>query len=277
MIAIVGSPAFGSDAANAVTSAVRTDAPGAPSSPGGASPGSAAAGLGGASPGSAAAGLAASVAMTAAAVGAEVQLVGKVGDDAAGEAVILALARARVGHAALSRTAVATPVMAATAGRAGPDDDDQPLLALLAADLDAGTDERTHAGPDGDWSLPGAVGPWGAGQALDAGDVAVGLDYLSGASVVVVAADLDAAAAQAVADAASFAGGQIVAIVAVGRPVPPPLVAAGAVVLEAPSDDPEGAFAGLVGRFAAALDRGTPAADAFRLAVEQGGWQAAED
>ena len=43
-------------------------------------------------------GLAAGIARAAAAAGAEVQLIGKVGDDPAGDAVLLALARGGVGH-----------------------------------------------------------------------------------------------------------------------------------------------------------------------------------
>ena len=48
---------------------------------------------------------------------------------------------------------------------------------------------------------------------------------------------------------------------------------AGAIVLEAPEDDPAGAFAALVGRFAASLDRGVDAAEAFRASIVEGGWE----
>ena len=50
-----------------------------------------------------AAGLAARIALAAARGGARVELVGKIGDDAAGDALATALARAGVGHAALLR------------------------------------------------------------------------------------------------------------------------------------------------------------------------------
>ena len=38
-------------------------------------------------------------------------------------------------------------------------------------------------------------------------------------------------------------------------------------------DDPAGAFAALVGRFAASLDRGVDAAEAFRASIVEGGWE----
>ena len=56
------------------------------------------------------AGLACAVAVAAAALGSRVELVGSVGDDAAGDAAAIGLARAGVGHAALLRIpAAATP------------------------------------------------------------------------------------------------------------------------------------------------------------------------
>jgi len=50
---------------------------------------------------------------------------------------------------------------------------------------------------------------------------------------------------------------------------------ASAIVLEAPETDPDGAFAMLVGRLAAALDRGVDVGQAFRSAATQGGWERA--
>ena len=69
-----------------------------------------------------AAGLAADVALAAAAAGAPVQIVGRVGEDAAGEAALLDLARRGVGHVAVLRDAArATPV---DQPAPGPDDAD---------------------------------------------------------------------------------------------------------------------------------------------------------
>ena len=73
-------------------------------------------------------------------------------------------------------------------------------------------------------------------------------------------------------DAAAFAGA---ALVVITRGGPLPRAPFGAIVLEAPEDDPAGAFAALVGRFAASLDRGVDAAEAFRTAIDEGGWERA--
>ena len=50
----------------------------------------------------------------------------------------------------------------------------------------------------------------------------------------------------------------------------------GAIVFEAPDDDPDGAFAGLVGHFAAAIDDGADPGTAFRGALADDGWTEAE-
>ena len=54
------------------------------------------------------AGLPSAVAIAAAGAGAQVELIGTIGDDAAGDAVAIGLARAGVGHAALLRVPAAT-------------------------------------------------------------------------------------------------------------------------------------------------------------------------
>ena len=46
-----------------------------------------------------------------------------------------------------------------------------------------------------------------------------------------------------------------------------------ATVLAAPADDADGAFARLVGRFAAALDAGSSGGEAFALARGADGWE----
>jgi hypothetical protein len=220
----------------------------------------------GASPGDAAeaGGLAASIARAAADAGAEVQLVGRVGDDPAGDAVLLALARGRVGHHALLRDAGrATPFEPPAAPISDPDDVD-PIGALLAADDAAGDAAgRTDEGP----------GPLVPGLPLDAADIALGLQYVGDFRVLVAADPLDEPGATVVADAAAFVGAALVVIaghgdLASGAP-------GGAIVLEAPEADPGGVFAALVGRLAAAMDRGVDAAEAFRAATAEGGWERA--
>jgi hypothetical protein len=44
-------------------------------------------------------------------------------------------------------------------------------------------------------------------------------------------------------------------------------------LLEAPQEDPDEQFAGLVGRYAAALDAGVAADEAFRDALGAAGWE----
>ena len=50
------------------------------------------------------------------------------------------------------------------------------------------------------------------------------------------------------------------------------LLPAEATILEAPSEDAEGAFATVVGRYAGALDRGDDPGDAFTTASSELGW-----
>ena len=113
-------------------------------------------------------GSAARIALTAADRGAAVQLIGKVGDDPDGEALVLALAQGHVGHVALLRDpAHRTPVQV----------DD-------AATID---EELTEPG---EILAPEAARPGGDRAdrpALDAGDVDLGLRYLTEFRVVVVA------------------------------------------------------------------------------------------
>ncbi len=220
----------------------------------------------GASPGDAAeaGGLAASVARAAADAGAEVQLVGRVGDDPAGDTVLLALARGGVGHRALLRDAGrATPFEPPASLVPDPDDVD-PMGALLAADDAAGdfagaTDERR--------------GPGVPGLPLDAGDIALGLQYVGDFRVLVAADPLDDPGATVVADAAAFVGATLIVIAGQGDPASG--APGGAIVLEAPEADPGGVFATLVGRLAAAMDRGVDGAEAFRVATAEGGWERA--
>ena len=199
-----------------------------------------------------AAGPAVDVAAEAARRGAAVELVGKVGDDGAGEAVVLALGRLGIGHSALLRDpARPTPVLAVddAADTAGVDADDSPVASLLPAD----PDRR---------------------PSLEAGDVQLAIRYLAEARVVVVADRLADAALKAAVEGAEFAVARLVVLVAAGS-VPPDLPA-DATVLEAPAAD-DGSFARVVGAFAAALDAGLDAEAAFAAAVEKSGWEPVAD
>ena len=175
------------------------------------------------------AGLAVSIARAASEAGAAVELVGAVGDDAAGDAVVVGLARWRVGHAALLRApGTATPILGIRGGRP----------------------------PE-----------------LRRADVELGLGYLLEYRVLVLGEPLAPEAAQAAAAAARYQAAQLIAIVEPGNTLDPSLEE-GATVLEAPPGE-AAPFARLVGRFAAALDAGTPARSAFAAAARTTGWTAA--
>lgn len=207
-------------------------------------------------------GLAAGIARAAAGSGAHVQLVGKVGDDPAGDAVLIALARAGVGHLAVLRDAGRATPIAPLAVRTVDSADATPLAALLAAEdgIDAApADGRDVASAPVD------------GLALEPADISLGLRYVREFRVLVAADPLDEASAAVVAEAATFADATLIAVARAGQPIPAAL--GSAIVLEAPPADPDGAFAAVVGRFAAAVDRGVAAAEAFRAATTEGGWE----
>jgi hypothetical protein len=182
--------------------------------------------------------------------GGRVELVGKVGDDPAGDALMLALADLGIGHAAVLRDpARPTPVVAAEV-------------------LD---DDAFDADDDAAPSPPGAGLPR---PTIDSGDLELALRYLPDHSVVVIAERVEADGLEVVWADAAYVGANVVIIVetsaqAAGLP-------AGVTVLEAPPSDPDGIFGRTVGRFAAALDQGRPGAEALALATQGAGWLPAE-
>lgn len=198
------------------------------------------------------AGRACEIALAAAAAGARVELVGRVGDDPAGDRLLIALARGSVGHAAILRdpthpTALALP---------GPDaaDDDDPFS-------DAADDEDV---------APAGLAATLPGPRLEPADVTLGLRYISGFDVLVVADDAPVAVIPAAAEAAGFAGARLLVLVAPG--VVTPHLPDDALVLGAPGAD-DGAFGTLVGAVAAGLDRGLSPADALRASTGAAGWE----
>lgn len=205
-------------------------------------------------------GLAAGIATAAAAAGAEVQVIGKVGDDPAGDAVLLALARGGVGHVALLRDAGRATPFAALAVRDADPAGVEPLATLLV--------ETEAADEEGEEE---AAVPPGSGLALEPADIALGLRYVRDFRVLVGADPLDEPSAAVMGEAAAFAGAALVIVAPPGQPTVS--VPGSAIVLEAPIGDPDGSFAALVGRFAAALDRGVEASQAFRVATAEGGWE----
>lgn len=191
------------------------------------------------------AGPAARAASAAAKAGAAVELVGKIGDDARGDEVVLALAAARVGHVAVLRDPWhATPVVAAaTAPAATIDADDDTAPAIHPGDA--------------------AMRP-----SLDAADVELALRYLPDQRAIVVAEPQTDAIVRVVVDAAAYAGAALVLVVPAGWTGDVP---AGALVLEQPGDGGDGAFATLLGELAAELDRGVEADAALRDVIRRAG------
>jgi hypothetical protein len=199
-------------------------------------------------------GLAVEVASAARSRGGAVELVGKVGDDGAGDAVVVALARLGIGHAALLRDPVLpTPVLARPAT-------DDATVELDAVELDAvGPDVRLL--PEDAAARPG----------LDPADVDLALRFLPAAGVIVLADALSGDAIAAAAEGAAFATARLIVLVPAGAT--PPALPPEATVLETPPDD-DGSFARLVGLFAGALDAGADPKAAFEEAVEASGWEA---
>lgn len=185
-------------------------------------------------------------ALAAAAAGREIQLIGRTGDDPTADGLLLSLGRGGVGHVAVLRDPARTTPLAP-----------EPV-----------SDDADPTSPDdpGTSALEAPSPP-----ALDAADVELGLRYLTNFAVVVLAEPAARDVVRVVADAATWNAAQLVLVVAAGTEpwdeLPPD-----AIVFEAPADDPDGDFAALVGRFAAALDDGTDPADAFRTSIAAEGW-----
>ena len=191
--------------------------------------------------------------------GGAVQLVGKIGDDPAGDALLLALADAGIGHVALLRDpARATPVapIAAAIGDA-----------LILEEDDGPFAEASAARP------ADSTGPDEPVPTIDGGDLDLALRYLPDHVVVVVAERLDADAMAIVVADCGYVGAVLVVILEPGSA--PPELPLSATVFEAPDRDPEGLFGRTVGGFAAALDRGERGAEALARATAGAGWQPA--
>lgn len=197
-----------------------------------------------------AAGSAVDVARAAVSAEATVEIVGRLGEDAAGNDVLLDLAASGIGHVAIRRDAGH-----ATAETAPP------------GEPDASPFEDGEVAPTIDATTTAATSP------VDAADVELALRYLPEYRVIVVVDPLDDAALRAALDAARWAGAGLVVVVAAGA-MAPAWLEPDATVLEAPAED-DGAFARFVGEYAARLDRGERPADAFAAASGGVGWTAA--
>ena len=213
-------------------------------------------------PAAAPAGRACGVALAAAGRGARVELVSRVGEDAPGEALLIALSRAGVGHAAVLRDPVRPTPILAPAPDASPDEQDPSPFAET---------EAAGAAADGPAGSPD-------GPRLEGADVDLGMRYLAPSGVLVVTEDVPSDVMAAAVGAGQFAGTRLVVLVRpvglASRSVPAGLPE-DATVLAAPSRDDGGAFDALVGAYAAALDGGADPASAFAAAQGATGWESA--
>ena len=220
-------------------------------------------------------GPAAAIARACALAGAVVQLAGRVGDDPAGDEVLLSLTRDGVGHVALLRVAGLSTGIGRPMAR--PDDDPARPNDLpgdtWALQLDEAADRRT--GPV-DLAEPGD-GPAAAWpttvSALAPQDLDLALRYLIAFGVLVVAEPVAGATLAVATESAAYSGAHLVIV---GSGAEMPTAPADAVtVLEPPSADPDGDFAAVVARYAVALDGGAPPDRAFRAALGDSGWESA--
>lgn len=180
------------------------------------------------------AGATAAVAMAAAAAGGTVEIVTRIGDDVAGDAVVLGLARSGVRHVATIRDAGRhTPVIPETADGEDPVVDGTPVDTTPAA---------------------------AAAPALDAADVGLALRYLDDYRVIVLLHPADPAIIGEASAAAGWASAQLV-VVTPEVPEPVPEMPAGTLAVTA--DRHAESVATLLGRYAAAIDRGEDAAAAY--------------
>jgi sugar/nucleoside kinase (ribokinase family) len=202
-------------------------------------------------------GLAPEIACAAAAAGARVELISKAGDDPAGDAALLALAREGVGHVATLRDpARLTPVRALPDEPTDPADPADPAIDGAAMDApDAPSNDLADTSPE-------ASAPSDAEPILDAADVALALRYLTDFEVLVAVHPSPDLLAEAIA-AAAWTGARLVVVVAGEAAVAPPDVPADALVVAAASDGSEG-VGERIGRYAAALSRGDDPAAAYR-------------
>jgi hypothetical protein len=110
---------------------------------------------------------------------------------------------------------------------------------------------------------------------LESADLELALRYLPDYRVLVIADPLPAGAIDVAVAAAGWSGAALVVLVPTGTT--PPELASEATVMEAPTTDPDDAFASVVGAYAAALDRGEEPGEAFATASTGGGWSAVSE
>lgn len=179
------------------------------------------------------------------------------------------------GAGLIAQAAAESGVRAELVGSVGDDPDgDAVALALGQAGVGHAALLRDPAG-----STPRAGALDGPLPRLDAEDLQLGLSYLTECRVLVLAEPLDEAAQRTAAEAAAYHGALLVAVVGPGTGAGGQSVRAlpqSATVLEMPEAD-DGAFAALVGRYAAQLDAGQAPADAWHTALAGATWESVEE
>jgi len=120
---------------------------------------------------------------------------------------------------------------------------------------------------------------------LEAADVELGLRYMHECRVLVISAELDAAALAAAQEGADFHGAAVVMVAAAGR-VDPELLGAAVTLLERPAAEDDEAvadavvvaaddadFGAFVAEYAVRLDRGEAPEQAFAAALGDSAWE----
>lgn len=192
-------------------------------------------------------GLAASIARAAAGAGARIELIGKVGDDPAGDAVLLALAHSGIGHVAVLRDPARPTLVLPERGEPL---DEAGLADAVATDpADVGNPVGGDPAPDQDVPAP----------VLEPMDANLALRYLTDFSLVVTVHATPEVLAEAVA-ASGYAEAHLVVVVPAGTEAPDGLPS-GALAIAVAEDDASAGAA--IGRYAAAVDRGDDAGAAY--------------
>lgn len=194
-------------------------------------------------------GSAASIAGAAAAAGALVEVATRLGEDPAGDAVLLAFARSGIGHVATLRDA-ARPTALDTG------DEDEELT-----DLDPGGAMDAAILPEAARHAPDPHAP-----TLDGPDVALALRYLPDYRVLVLVHPASPGVLEAVVFASDWGSAHLVVVADPEAPAPSPDIVPAQALVVAAAADADG-VAGLIGRYAAAVDGGEAPEVALRATL----------
>ena len=192
-------------------------------------------------------GLAVDIARAAASGGSRVEFIARIGDDPAGDDLLVALSRHKIGHVATLRDASRpTPVSVVLDDVAGP------------AELEPSTDT---AGPDAD-------------HALEREDVGLALRYITDFDVV-VAVHVGREVLLEVAEASGWASAHLVVVGRSGDDAPASIPGDSLVIVD-DSDDGESAVGAAIGRYAAAVERGEDPKTAYGSILVAGAGSSAD-